>query len=158
MHMKNQGYFLIFQSTPLREGRRYSFDCNTLYFDFSIHAPARGATNCSISCLRCFAISIHAPARGATVLDVEKQVLEITFQSTPLREGRLSNLKNDIKESRISIHAPARGATGISCVNIRGKDNFNPRPCARGDPRYKEQRGIPVISIHAPARGATRQY
>ena len=77
----------------------------------------------------------------------------------------------------ISIHAPARGATPAGAKAVLAVQNFNSRPCERGDGLRAGQdfiqhyfnsrpceRGdlplllyivLPVISIHAPARGAT---
>jgi len=56
-------------------------------------------------------VSIRAPARGATFDVVGLIVLMASFQSAPLREGRLT------------VVGVAVSATG----------GFNPRPCARGD-------------------------
>jgi len=35
-------------------------------------------------------VSIHAPARGATLKPFKALTIDYKFQSTPLREGRLS--------------------------------------------------------------------
>ena len=56
--------------------------------EISIHAPARGATDCGFNFGVIECISIHAPARGATNSFSLKDVCR-----------------------KISIHAPARGAT-----------------------------------------------
>ena len=58
---------IVFQFTPLREGR---------------HSKAHHVAHTS-------AISIHAPPRGATDADVVFQRFH-EFQFTPLREGRPS--------------------------------------------------------------------
>ena len=55
------------------------------------------------------------------------------FQSTPLREGRLSSSAWRCSSMGVSIHAPARGAT-----------------CS-----YLSRSTCEHVSIHAPARGAT---
>ena len=77
-------------------------------------------------------ISIHAPARGATRLRRSPRSMR-AFQFTPLREGRRTLL-------------PGTGR----------RNNFNSRPCERGD-KIQIQRKLwkDIISIHAPARGAT---
>src|SRR5436190_1681382 len=54
----------------------------------SIHAPARGATRALRARPAAHPpVSIHAPARGATMVNGLLSYL-VTFQSTPLREGR----------------------------------------------------------------------
>jgi len=76
-----------FQSTPLREGRRTNHPGYVVVHQVSIHAPARGATQCYAYAWMVRYVSIHAPARGATP---PKSIIMIAgmFQSTPLREGR----------------------------------------------------------------------
>ena len=100
----------LFQSTPLREGRLDCYAKPDVGKRISIHAPARGATCLHLHrythardfnprpCARgdltakvqdgLNLISIHAPARGATS-DAYRSMIDATFQSTPLREGRL---------------------------------------------------------------------
>ena len=99
----------------------------------SIHAPPRGATGVSFSCLLWLSISIHAPPRGAT------------FPASGIPGV-----------GKISIHAPPRGATFPPLVRPCGITNFNSRPSARGDAAGTQLPGPPRgISIHAPPRGAT---
>jgi len=76
-------------------------------------------------------VSIHAPARGATLPPAFDKLI-ITFQSTPLREGR---------QNRMPKPRPVA--------------SFNPRPCARGDEIICSLVHTWLVSIHAPARGAT---
>ena len=101
---------IVFQFTPLREGRRNGYAIPSTSA-ISIHAPPRGATQRQSAARRCRryfnsrpsargdvtypfyegatnAISIHAPPRGAT------------------RHGYFNR-----KQPAISIHAPPRGAT-----------------------------------------------
>ena len=100
----------------------------------------------------------------------------ISFQFTPLREGRQSWLNTQQRRlnfnsrpsargdsgaganpgaEAISIHAPPRGATkpkrGIRWQTM----NFNSRTSARGDLEVQCMRMRYLISIHAPPRGAT---
>jgi len=76
-----------FQSTPLREGRRYAAFDRQREGRVSIHAPARGATLVRPDIAYDLVVSIHAPARGATN-SVFIRPACAKFQSTPLREGR----------------------------------------------------------------------
>ena len=100
-----------FQFTPLREGRRGTRRTSPGTADISIHAPPRGATGVSFSCLLWLSISIHAPPRGATAGKRAGKATDI-FQFTPLREGR-------------RIGGAARQPPA----------DFNSRPSARGDAR-----------------------
>ena len=101
----------VFQFTPLREGRRGNGCQHGADRRISIHAPPRGATPPSHPPNGRSVISIHAPPRGAT------------------------DIANDwLQETLISIHAPPRGATGCQRPPWRGRQNFNSRPSARGDP------------------------
>ncbi len=62
---ESSSYTTMFQSTPLREGRRHHRRHPWGLYQVSIHAPARGATRYGRN------------SRGV-----------VMFQSTPLREGR----------------------------------------------------------------------
>ena len=100
-------------------------------------------------------ISIHAPPRGATNGDFSF-VFDITFQFTPLREGRRRNPPAASDLQKISIHAPPRGATAPSChIWLMWLISIHAPP--RGAtllPAPVRQRS--EISIHAPPRGATK--
>ena len=108
----------------------------------------------------------------------EEIVNVITFQFTPLREGRRATFPVLSRCIVISIHAPPRGATRHVSSFVPLHSDFNSRPSARGDMRYsfglslpsafqftplREGRRCrcsvcqrpPSISIHAPPRGAT---
>ena len=147
----------LFQSTlPRGERHVYSWDAR-IFFDISIHAPARGATLIHNSCdvflfnfnprsregsdatlrfLGCLyrKISIHAPARGATSFSPQYPIL-----------------------SPISIHAPARGATWRVWKPYGSAQDFNPRSREGSDwDRTCKSCQDRWISIHAPARGATK--
>ena len=165
----------VFQFTPLREGRRF-FLVLLLGGEISIHAPPRGATTHWVGVGYGESISIHAPPRGATVLASYWESLK-EFQFTPLREGRQRGeafpSPDDVisihapprgatprkfqlkKTQRISIHAPPRGATATLTPFRTRRRNFNSRPSARGDQRFRHRAGGRDISIHAPPRGAT---
>ena len=138
---------MLFQFTPLREGRLVLQPPCALVVDISIHAPPRGATltPCSQKCTRrnfnsrpsargdappappaavYHQISIHAPPRGAT------RQKHAGWYAAP-----------------ISIHAPPRGATSRAKRKPR-PPNFNSRPSARGD----------VRRTSSPSRNALFQF
>ena len=82
--------------------------------------------------------------------------IDLKFQFTPLREGRLLGVTVDYLAGCISIHAPPRGATLPVATVRRLPKNFNSRPSARGDIKYLYNALVrELISIHAPPRGAT---
>ena len=81
-------WHLLFQFTPLREGRRTAIGNRAFIRKISIHAPPRGATLVGNRATDCF-----------------------RFQFTPLREGRLEGIHTEVNFDPISIHAPPRGAT-----------------------------------------------
>ena len=126
---------VLFQFTPLREGRHKSF----------LQSGESGT------------ISIHAPPRGATEYDKLRVLYHKIFQFTPLREGRRfgnrsanafshfnsrPSARGDIAyrvtkaECLISIHAPPRGATSPAASSRTTMAHFNSRPSARGDRTY----------------------
>ena len=102
---------IIFQFTPLREGRRANQLKNIVLSNFNSRPCGRGDAGAQHLRVVC-QISIHAPAGGATRLSLRKKVYYL-FQFTPLREGRQ---KAAIK-------------------NGSGRVYFNSRPCGRGDGR-----------------------
>ena len=107
---------IVFQFTPLREGRRKHRPQHPDERDISIHAPPRGAT-------------MPSPSVTAST----------NFNSRPSARGdpHGTNLPNSFF---ISIHAPPRGATReIGGIAGNGKD-FNSRPSARGDARRQHSR------------------
>ena len=146
----------VFQSTPLREGRRFNLSPKVSqsssfnprpyergdidykpkiqgFEDVSIHAPTRGATPCSrlsIPMRNC--VSIHAPTRGATEAYLAIYAAVDVSIHAPTR-GATRGQARWLTKRRVSIHAPTRGAT----------------PDQLGDP------DAPPVSIHAPTRGAT---
>ena len=144
---------LVFQFTPLREGRRGRRRQQQRGADISIHAPPRGATHGCLPCEAREQISIHAPPRGATCAEIVGFVQRV-FQFTPLREGR-RRCTGLLASLCISIHAPPRGATKPSSRPADIERYFNSRPSARGDLSMRMRRTRYSISIHAPPRGAT---
>ena len=130
-------YTIVFQFTPLREGRLFSEQQYPLSWHFNSRPSARGDSR-GVKCIVCSQqISIHAPPRGATGAGATATYQRDVFQFTPLREGRRYCKSCFRASSNISIHAPPRGAT-----------------------RYRAWMGEEAleISIHAPPRGATYGY
>jgi len=79
------------------------------------------------------------------------------FQSTPLREGRLSSSFYYPLIARVSIHAPARGAT-FGKSRAADTVTVSIHAPARGATIIDVAvRKAAFVSIHAPARGATRR-
>jgi len=71
-------------------------------------------------------------------LALESEYL-ITFQSTPLREGRLiawakANLSDAFQSTPLR-----EGRQRLRTIRLC-RAGFNPRPCARGDPQYPSHR------------------
>ena len=100
-----------FQFTPLREGRHGVISWMKLASYFNSRPSARGdrARGKRVGGIR---ISIHAPPRGATFTAFVGDT-GISFQFTPLREGRPWHPHGAAGNAEISIHAPPRGATEI---------------------------------------------
>mgnify|MGYP007095934489 FL=1 len=152
---KRVSAIMLFQFTPLREGRRLLGFHAEEGGNISIHAPPRGATLTQQKKSKVERISIHAPPRGATGKTLRIGARTVRFQFTPLREGRHRRHASRQPRDVISIHAPPRGATCVSaalCAALslfqftplregrlcrwkccsRGR-HFNSRPSARGD-------------------------
>ena len=102
---------LVFQFTPLREGRPGAGRLHHRLWYFNSRPSARGDYR-SASTHALIEISIHAPPRGATPIDYH--MFGRTF---------------------ISIHAPPRGATASTETLQKILRHFNSRPSARGDRR-----------------------
>ena len=83
---------LVFQFTPLREGRPHIFSRWRVNAHFNSRPSARGDSTYAALCALGY-ISIHAPPRGATKADMRQVLTPIIFQFTPLREGRQNQLQ-----------------------------------------------------------------
>ena len=142
----------LFQFTPLREGRRLDMEDGTWndYFNsrpcergdmeiilfgnvvnISIHAPARGATCCTISAAPARRISIHAPARGATPL-WGGYGPQRYFNSRPCERGDSYFRKMALTSVRFQFTPLREGRLPIQFFVLPDAD-FNSRPCERGD-------------------------
>ncbi len=144
----------------------------------SIHAPARGATWVRVPGSCPFKRFNPRPRAGGDEYHFSKYVLNLPFQSTPPRGGRLYavcgvrrqclfqstpprggrrvSASPCSRRSFVSIHAPARGATYPDSHLSWQIFCFNPRPRAGGDKHGTATYMASIsVSIHAPARGAT---
>ena len=167
---------VVFQFTPLREGRPVQSYQYTDAAKISIHAPPRGATFLLCCTRGRHFISIHAPPRGATRRRSSWKSSG-NFNSRPSARGDRS-ASPFASLPPISIHAPPRGATNVAAFSVVKLFYFNSRPSARGD-RWAssrpsawtafqftplregrlfktKNRAMVEISIHAPPRGATQ--
>ena len=100
---------VLFQFTPLREGRHKGAIKDGDKLIISIHAPPRGAT---------------APCRGRSMF--------FSFQFTPLREGRPCGMSSVRAVIHFNSRPSARGDQA-RCWAYQPPVNFNSRPSARGD-------------------------
>ena len=146
---------LVFQFTPLREGRQ-GLIAQLARLDISIHAPPRGATLFSAFSQLLPKISIHAPPRGATGIGEALWLANLYFNSRPSARG--DDGKAGIPVGTvISIHAPPRGATTHTLPVSSSRRIFQFTPLREGRlVRAVDHRRRQSISIHAPPRGATR--
>ena len=123
---------LVFQFTPLREGRLPHPYISGSFSLISIHAPAGGAT--SAHGLMTAADKFQfTPLREGRPIRSGMFFLSGNFNSRPCGRGDARHPALYRQDERISIHAPAGGATerGFTSGSIQ------------------------TISIHAPAGGAT---
>ena len=123
---------ILFQFTPLREGRQGQCLPDAPGYCISIHAPARGATVLRGKRDGRGKISIHAPARGATAAPQLFCDFVVYFNSRPCERGDSPRRKWGVNLEYFNSRPCERGDSG----NVRtwGHDaNFNSRPCERGD-------------------------
>ena len=128
-----EGSGIVFQFTPLREGRHHSCHLPASPTHFNSRPSARGDLAPLGARRHGRNFNSRPSARGDSRMKCAscKRTL---FQFTPLREGRRRR--------------PPSGA----CPDC----NFNSRPSARGDSFFAGQHPPDAgISIHAPPRGAT---
>ena len=78
---------LLFQFTPLREGRQRYHHSEAFFPYISIHAPARGATRLHIL-IGFFRLFQFTPLREGRLCVQIVEGTDSLFQFTPLREGR----------------------------------------------------------------------
>ena len=147
----------IFQFTPLREGRRSALIGTSFGWMISIHAPPRGATVSSVP-HDFFTVDFNSrpSARGDHKRAVSEMV-RVLFQFTPLREGRHRELTMEEVRQDFNSRPSARGDPLCHGFAVGG-EHFNSRPSARGDSASTASGAYADISIHAPPRGATQYF
>ncbi len=145
---------MIFQFTPLREGRQNCDRACSGVPNFNSRPSARGDCISASMCETAGSISIHAPPRGATGSS-ESGCRFHPFQFTPLREGRPTPGTSALRRRSISIHAPPRGATTNDWKRPWNQSIFQFTPLREGRLLIDAPVTAEAISIHAPPRGAT---
>ena len=121
----------IFQFTPLREGRRLNFGDVVLAKQFQF-----------------------TPLREGRPQRRNQRHQGGAFQFTPLREGRPHGGGFNPDALYFNSRPSARGDEVATYISVERED-FNSRPSARGDARDLIISSSSSISIHAPPRGAT---
>ena len=125
--------FLIFQFTPLREGRRASGETSNGAENFNSRPSARGDGQQGYLGLHQGYFNSRPSARGDDQ-ELQNQITSHTFQFTPLREGRRAG-----------------------CVHKSRDGNFNSRPSARGDSRSPGERRCTASFQFTPLREGRRR-
>ena len=123
---------VLFQFTPLREGRPRPYPALLRPLDFNSRPSARGDAVPAAPKRKRGNFNSRPSARGDRS-GCACSVVGGIFQFTPLREGRPERMRLQRGWGDISIHAPPRGATAPYVPSGTGRK----------------------ISIHAPPRGAT---
>ena len=146
----------VFQFTPLREGRTGEprggrESCG----HFNSRPSARGEQEAITQFSTFRRISIHAPPRGANgiCLDIACRTRRISIHAPP--RGANNALGGGQRARNISIHAPPRGANlGVMLIS-RPRRLFQFTPLREGRTVDSLMRtSVGSISIHAPPRGA----
>ena len=126
---------MVFQFTPLREGRR----------DVMMHTSFSSIFNFN-----------SRPCERGDVYQLHPQNLHEYFNSRPCERG---DMKGQLEEANVLLFqfTPLReGRLYHSQIYMEKRKYFNSRPCERGDQQGPQgPQGPKGISIHAPARGAT---
>ena len=97
-----------------------------LHFTISIHVPAWGTTILYLLMMLCIVFQSTFP-RGERREETLSDKLATGFQSTFPRGERLYRTVYITVYSKISIHVPAWGTTTSTVMELRRKNNFNPR-------------------------------
>ena len=130
--MRRTDAHVLFQFTPLREGRQIpAHRLCTSHKNFNSRPSARG------------------DSRNAQFPNSQ-----FYFNSRPSARGDRVALKRRAKLLNFNSRPSARGDGG-GLVGRQVRDDFNSRPSARGDSPGKISLHAFLISIHAPPRGAT---
>ena len=155
MH-KPQKTAVLFQFTPLREGRRYTRATSWIQSNFNSRPSARGDAFGFSMLLTPYYFNSRPSARGDREAVQLCREENISIHAPP--RGATWKLDRFSRSRYISIHAPPRGATEPRRLADRVANAFQFTPLREG--RHEELQALrhyPRISIHAPPRGATRQ-
>ena len=143
---------ILFQFTPLREGRRRKRIRQEPPLYFNSRPSARGDVR-TWSNWDGTSISIHAPPRGATATDCADGDAIRHFNSRPSARGDAPMITHSSEPKDFNSRPSARGdlcaGNGVprSCY-------FNSRPSARGDEKFFYHRYILINFNSRPsARG-----
>ena len=176
--MRSKAIWLIFQFTPLREGRHVLHGCAGHWHSISIHAPPRGATCLLFGNQFTVDFNSRPSARGDGVVtwqaafadnfnsrpsargDGRTWYADYTygeFQFTPLREGRPGR---ELQPCHSGLHfnsRPSARGDKHSSTRKRCMFYFNSRPSARGDAaKVKEVHAGTNFNSRPSARGDFR--
>ena len=165
---------LVFQFTPLREGRQPRFGYHPAGKYFNSRPSARGDDAHGFEGVR-FHISIHAPPRGATCPRMERRAAASYFNSRPSARGDAAGIGWVADDGDFNSRPSARGDCCTSRCHVceafqftplrEGRQHgrwallplhlhFNSRPSARGDPAPRQgKRHAPYFNSRPSARG-----
>ena len=115
-----------FQSTHPQRARRSATACNRQSRHRFNPRTRRGRDIFFVEVIAPTEVSIHAPAEGATYCTVEAAA-HVLFQSTHPQRARLHVGVTNFFKMDVSIHAPAEGATGTTQQIPSKPWCFNPR-------------------------------
>ena len=147
---------ILFQSTPLCEGRRLPGAACNYRQEVSIHAPVRGATRAQHGNASDITRFNPRPCARGDPSILSGLTYFTRFQSTPLCEGRPRAGSLITINQEVSIHAPVRGATYCVSLPVLNSCAFQSTPLCEGRLGHIfTALGRSSVSIHAPVRGAT---
>ena len=169
-----------FQFTPLREGRPAR--CTQVYCEISIsiHAPPRGAT-CVFFQAKFYKCHFNSrPSARGDQAAAARATVSITFQFTPLREGRRKPSSRPADIERYFNSRPSARGDALALFAKAAAKQFQFTPLREGRPARRtslikpmlfqftplregrhgcgDWTGGECISIHAPPRGATTRF
>ena len=144
---------MLFQSTPLWEGRHFLPEQSLASMSFNPRPCGRGDIITANTKTQLTTFQSTPLWEGRRTLWMETTVA-LMFQSTPLWEGRLVR---DTALAKIKGFNPRPCGRGDLGEGNRSTvvQRFNPRPCGRGDQGVHLFGVGEVVSIHAPVGGAT---
>ena len=145
---------VVFQFTPLREGRRKPQKTRKRHAHFNSRPSARGDFVSGRVYRKGRDFNSRPSARGDMTLAIFLR--PSIFQFTPLREGRLIPFPAPAAPTEFQFTPLREGRRVLHLEYWITVNDFNSRPSARGDTEIAGNGWkIIFISIHAPPRGAT---